>query len=298
MSGNAEAVPAPPLAPADGSGPVASSAPSAPALAPPPAPISPPPAARKRHLFLVIGAVLVVAVLLLAALTLGLFGGKPASSSSGPMGTAIDYDAAFARAGPEALTAPGGPWTIVGAEGVATTSGFSGANAGTFIGGACTVTPATGAPAVLTFLGTPSNATSGEAAQWFFFSTSASGSVVLMIGVNASAAVPVDYGTGGSCLSTFGALAPINGSVEIDSIVAVQTFDSDGGASWAQNHTVLTRTFVLVGTSSDGGLFLWDVSYSTCSLFVTSGSGLVYSQAIDASTASGVSGPSQTQTSC
>jgi hypothetical protein len=298
MAGEPEPVPPPSSTPPESFSPAPTALGSTPPVGTLPAVASPDPRARRHRLLVVVGAVAVAAVLLAAVLALGLLGPGANSASTGPMGTPIDFDAAVARANSEALLAPGGPWTIVLAEGMAIGSGIAGANTAGLVGGGCDVTPAAGSPSVITLLGTPSNASPGNAAQWFFFSTNASDSSVLMMSVNASSAVPIDLGTGSSCMNTFNNLPPLNGSGVIDSVIAAHIFDSDGATAWAQNHTVVTRAFLLLGTSSNGGSFIWGMTDSTCNLVLASGSGLEYIQAIDASTGSAITSPSQMTVSC
>ncbi|MCI4335463.1 MAG: hypothetical protein L3K04_07560, partial [Thermoplasmata archaeon] len=161
----------------------------------------------------------------------------------------MSFDSAFQPGVLAGIAAPGGPWTIVAAEGLGLTSGLTGVNAGSVVGGGCTVTPAPGSPAVITVLGTPSNASAGEVAQWFFFAINASHASVLMISVTASSSAPIEVGTGSTCLSTFTSYAPINASAVLDSTAAVQDFNAEGGTAWAQNHTVLTRLFALVSAT-------------------------------------------------
>jgi hypothetical protein len=245
----------------------------------------------------VLGAVAVAAVVLLALFALGLFGGSSSPSSS-PSGAPLSFESAFGRGESEARAATGSPWTVVAAEGLGIASGVSGWNLGTVLGGGCSVSPAPGAPAVISLLGTPSNATSGEVAEWLFFATNASDSAVLMIAVTASSSAPISIGTGSSCLGTFLAFPALNGSAVVDSTVAARAFDSGGGAAWAQNHSVLSRTFVLAGSAAEPGVFVWVVSYSTCNFATSGGSGLELTGGIDASSGALLGSPAQSATSC
>jgi len=269
-------------------GPVAEVAPMAPSA---PRPLSPPP---RRKLWLPVAAVVVAVGVVLAILFIA--GGFNASSGGAArVGTPM----AFSRAVPLAVDygrgASGGPWTVVAAEGIGIAAGITQPNTKFLGSGGCTFSPVPGGTESVSLLGTPSNATPGEVATWFFFATNASLEVVLLILVSDGTTTPLVFVTGCSEVSTFTGLSSVSGSSVVDSTTVAASFDQNaGGASFLANHTSATQVFGLIGPSAtpSGSSAAWSIMYTSCGLTTAGGSGSWLQAGYDAGSGSLLVGPS------
>jgi hypothetical protein len=281
----------PPPAPLVDPGPPGST--PAPGIPPPP----PPPNSRK-NLYIAIGAVVVVVVVVIALLAvLGVF--NSSSPASGPMGSPLPYSQAIGPAQTSANTTQGGPWTIVAAEGIGIANGISSTNSEGVVGGSCTFTPVADSPSEVTIPGTPGNATGGSVAFWIFFATQTNSSAILLLSVTANAILPWGTITGSECSHAFGDLGGISNQRLIDSTTAAADLDSNGGTAFLSNHTGVSQEFILFGAEeATSNVAAWDVTYTTCGLTATSGSGYEITAAFLATTGAIFEGPTSEAITC
>jgi hypothetical protein len=248
---------------------------------------------------LVIVAIVLVAVVVLAVLDVAGVFTSSTSSPPVPDGTPATYSTAVAVAITEGKTAVGGPWTPVVGLGIGVSIGISQQSAGQFVGNSCTDSTPPGAPASVSVLGTPSNATPGEVATWAFLEKNASGTVILMVFVSDGNAAPVTYVRGCSGVASFSSESGINATDVVDSTVIASTFNAGGGSGFLANHTSVTRMFVVLGAGSAlGGSAFWEASYSTCGFGALGGSGTTLVAYYYASSGSLFNGPILSQVGC
>lgn len=268
-------------------------------LAPAP-PVPPPPSPNRKRIWVAAGAVVVAVVVVLALLFLsGLFNSH-GSTSSTPAGTPVP----FSEAVPVAITGgegfSGGPWTIVAAEGIGLKNGVSGPSPASFTSNACTFSTPSGAPASYAVLATPANATAGDVAAWIFFGKNASLNTVLLIEVSNGVAIPMILMSGcASEVSLFASATAISASSVVDSTDVASELDANGGSTFLSNGTVESQLFILIGgSSSTGGQPVWEVSYSTCALTASSGTGSTLAGYYYATSGTPLMAPSETTVTC
>lgn len=245
-----------------------------------------------------IAAIAVVIIVILAAL---LFAGvfKSGGGGSAGMGTAVTFAQAVPVAASEGQTAVGGPWTIVAAIGIGVSSGVTQTSPATFSGSGCTYSTPSGASSVASVLGTPSNATAGAVATWVFLAKNASANVTLMVEVSNGQASLWAFVTGCSGVSTFASMGSIAAGGVVDSSAVATEFNANGGSAFLKNATSVTQFFILLGASTaTSGSAFWEVSYSTCSLLATSGTGSDLVALYYATSGSVFSGPTASQVTC
>ncbi len=265
---------------------------------PPPAPV--PPAPGHRRLALIVGgAIAAVAVIVLAILfATGAFSSHT-GGPSGPFGPPLAYGQVDSLAHGAAANASGGPWVIVGAEGIGVSSAVGGGNAAATLSGGCTSTPIAGSPSSYTLDATPSDATPGEVAGWIFIAKNPSASSILMIAVNATAAVPLGLVSGCSLVTQLDAMASVTGLAVVNETVVVATFDQAGGSSFLTGQSIGIQAFVLFGSSSlTLGQAVWMVLYSTCSPTATGGTGTALVGMYSATTGVSIAPPTEESESC
>ncbi len=266
---------------------------TAPPGAAPPVPL--PPSHRKLWIG-ILGAVAVVIVIVLAVLFVT---GAFSSHASGPTGTPLAYSQALSPAQSVSVNETGGPWTLVAAEGIGVKSAVSAPNIAGTVGSGCTSSLATGAPASYTMDATPSSATPGEVAAWVFIAANPSNDTLLLIGVNASSAVPLGLVSNCSSISEFTGMGPIVGLTVVNATVVAASFNLNGGSSFLRSTSVSYQAFVLFGNSSlFNGEALWVVLYSTCSLTATSGTGTLLAATYTATTGANLTSPTQEPEDC
>ncbi|HTT73724.1 MAG TPA: hypothetical protein VMG99_06220 [Thermoplasmata archaeon] len=255
----------PPVGP--GAVPPAPAGPAAPFVAPMGAP-SP---RRPSRRWIAVGAIVVVAVAVLAALAVsGVFSASSSSNGTGPVAS---YDQAFPTGAATASAAPGGPWTIVAAIGLGIPSSITSANsADTEVGSGCTFTPVAGSPSTFTIYGSPSSAAPGAVGAWVFVALNGSSGSIVMIAVSGGTGTALVVGSGSACTSEFSPLAAIDVATGVDSTTIAASFNANGGGAFLSANAGATQEFVLLGAGS-GYPAAWAVIYSTCGLTQTSGTG-------------------------
>lgn len=262
-----------------------------------PPPIPPPPS--HRRLWIVVGAVAVVVVIVLAiVLATGMF--SPHSGGpTGPEGPPLSYVQVVSAALSVGATEAGGPWTLVVAEGIGLTNAVSAPNLGGTFGSGCSASLVSGAPTTYTVDATPSNAIPGEVSGWLFIAANAYTGALLMIGVNASSAVPLGLISGCSTVSQFLTMGTITGLPVVNETAVAASFDQQGGTSFLADHTVGYRAFVLLGSSSQyNGQAVWAVIYTTCVVLASGGTGTSIVAAYTAATGVSIVPPTQEATTC
>jgi len=278
---------------ANGAAPEGSAVPSS----PPPAPAGPSPPRTRRNVWIAVAAVAVVAVVVIAIFVLMI--GSNSSGVNATVGTPVPYSQAVATGISGALSASGGPWTLVAAEGLGIPGGVTSPNLDSIGQSGCVYTPSPGAPTTVSFPGTPSNASAGELSTWIFFAKNTAASAILLIEVSDGSATPLVTATGASCVGTFTGLGAINATGVLDSPAIASELNQGGGATFLQNHTGATEVFILLGGESEtSGNPTWTLLYSTCGFAATSGSGTEITANYYAVTGTGLSGPTTEAQSC
>ncbi|MCI4343176.1 MAG: hypothetical protein L3J92_03550 [Thermoplasmata archaeon] len=265
--------------------------------APPPAPTAPSPPKSRRNVWIAVAAIAVVAVVVIAIFVLMI--GSNSGGSNPNFGTPAPYSQAIVTGTSGALSASGGPWTIVAAEGLGLSGGITSPNLDSIGQSGCDYTPSPGAPTTVSFPGTPSNASAGELSTWIFFAKNTAASAILLIEVSDGSATPLVTATGASCITTFTSLGAINATGVLDSPAIASELNQGGGATFLQNHTGATEVFILLGgDSATSGNPTWTLLYSTCAFTATSGSGTEITANYYAVTGTGLSGPTTQAQSC
>lgn len=219
---------------------------------------------------MVVVVVVAVAVVLAVLFFAGVF--SPSKSSSVPDGTPSAFSTAVAVAATEGQSAIGGPWTIVAGDGIGISNGLTQPN-WEFVGSSgCTFTPIPGGSSQVTILGTPSSASPGQVATWIFFERNASQQAILLAAVNNGQAEPLILVSGCSTVGTFASLGALSATADVDSTTVAASFDTSGGSSFLTSHPGATQQFIIVGGTS-GNPGAWEVTYSTCTLPATGGTG-------------------------
>lgn len=257
--------------------------PQSPAAGGPSAPAEPthpirPPSAKGRTV--AVAAIVVVVILVVGLLFwLGVFSG----TAAGLAGVAT-YSSAQGAAAGATKGAPGGPWTIVAAGGIAvpgnltipaenisSSSIFEGCSFG-WVG-----TP----PAAVTIPATPSGTTPGKAAAWLFLATNASQGVLVTLVANATATNL--FTVSGSCTSDLDVLSAIPAGV-VDSTSAAASANSAGGTTFLKAHPTSAEAYAIASTGSPPfSLSVWEVVYTTCtSLSETGTPGFEFNVTLDA----------------
>jgi len=246
---------------------------------------------------MIVAVVVVAAIVVLAVLLLS----NPfqSSGSSVGAGTPVPYSQAVPVAIAKGQGAPGGPWTIVAATGIGVASGISDSSPASFSGSGCTFSTPSGGSTVTTVLGTPSNATPGEVSSWVFFAKNASSNAILLLDVSDGQASLWALVSGCSGVSTFTGMSGISASGVVDSTTVAAAFNAAGGSAFLSNHTSVTHFFfLLVASSATEGTSFWEVSYTTCALTATGGSGSSLIGVYNAVSGSLFDGPTATQETC
>lgn len=157
---------------------------------------------------------------------------------------------------------PGGPWTLVSMEGVASTTSLSlsGAQvkASVFY---CTNISTIQAPSSLPLYATPKSATAGEAAVWFAVYASPVGdsqtALLVYQGDNRTALM---YSGGGCGLGLGGNVS----NSRVDSTSAAATVDAVAGQSFLSQNPVTLKVYDLLYAMTFPE---WFVDYTTCAAF-------------------------------
>lgn len=227
-----------------------------------------PPARRPRALWAgALAAVVVVVLLVVVLVGSGIWPLGSRSGSSEP-GT---YSRSVGPAQSTADAAPGGPWTLYIAVGVASPAAVSEsiANASavtsSFGTSPCAYTPSAGTTSTLA---TPSvgNVSSGVASAWVFFFSNVTGGVLLVSVIAGTAAVDGTL-SGSGCSLTSAGLSPLDAPDLIDSTAASADAGAAGGWDFLAAHPDANATLVLVGGLTQGGASygpLWLVGYDAC----------------------------------
>jgi hypothetical protein len=243
-----------------------------------------------------VAAVVVIAVLGL----LGVFGGT--GSSAGSEGTATDLTQALTPAMQTASATPGGPWTIFAGEGLWIASGLSESSsefAGSIVGSDCPLVVEPNLPATLTVDGTPSSATPGEVAAWFFLAANATGGSILVLLESDGSALALGVVSGSSCTSEFSDLSGISATSGVNSTAIAANFNAEGGTQFLRNESVQYQLFILVGGTEDAPSTPdWFAEYSTCNIEATSGTGLEFFGGFDAATGDSLTSPTTESETC
>jgi len=275
-------------------GTIGSGTPPAPGVAP--SPVGPPPSRRKTWTVVVAAAVAVIVVVAVLALA-GVF--SPGSSGSGSTGTPAPFSSAVPAAISAAQAAPGGPWTVVAAEGVAVASEVPATNESTIGGGGCTYTPVSGEPSQVSIPATPHGATAGEVSVWVFFAKNASSNSLLFLSVLNGQATALGVVSGCAAVTDFVGLGAISASGVLDSTTVASDFNQNGGGAFLENNSWQVQLFILIGPSADtGGAAVWDIMYSTCGLTSIGGAGAWISGFYYASSGSAVTPPAPGSGTC
>lgn len=238
-----------------------------PPMAPPaPTPVDVPrPTGRSRAVWAGVSAAVVVVVLVLAILGAGLW------PANGPAGTPTPgaYEGTRGSAQSVADGAPGGPWTLYVAVGVAArgTGSEAVANVSQAISAlgrsTCFFTPAASSSLVVPGVG---NVSSGVASAWVYFFSNVSGSILLVSVVNAAATLEGTLSGSGCSFASTG-VSPIPSSGLIDSTTASADAGGAGGWAFLANHPQSNATFVLIGGVTSGGVSsgpTWVVGFDSC----------------------------------
>jgi len=283
----------PPADPTMETPPIGAVPPAVESTAGPPVPPTPPP--RKR-VGIAVAAVVVVVILLVGILV---FTGALSSpgTGSGTTGTPFSFSQTSPAGEAAAMNATGGPWTVIGAEGIGLSATISISNLGSLVESGCTYTPACGSSLVVTFAGTPSGTATGEVATWLFIATNESGDALFIVSTGGSA-LPAIVATG-SCTSSFAGFGSIVGLPVIDSTVVGAYANANGGSAFLQAHSGAMQAYVLLGPSgSTLNEPFWGVEYSTCGLTATSGPGTMFVAAYYADTGAALGSPQTQSVTC
>lgn len=211
----------------------------------------------------------VIAVVVAAVVVVGALGGlyvlgigpfaHPSSSGGQILTEGQTYSQAWAAANSSATAYAAGPWSPFLASGIDVPSSIPESTSITSVGasGGCTATPV-GSAGVIEFDGFSGNYLSGQAANWIFFASSSSGSLVAITVVDGQANV-VDSFPAQACaiLGLLGTL-PVSTS---DSPAVLTAFGSAGGSDYLSGHPGGSLVFTAASLLGTGG---WGVDYSTC----------------------------------
>lgn len=235
-----------------GAPPVAAPAPSAPS--------------RRRWVVPVI-AVVVIAVVVVAALAAaGVL--HLGSSSSGPA-TYETFSQALGVARSGASSQAGGPWTAVAGAALVTrlavTEPFSNVSSLKELAN-CSLTWFASTPTVIVVPATPTNASTGTSAFWWFAFKNDSSSLLVNM-VSAGSATPLFTVSGGEC-SEFGGDLDAFSSGMPDSPTIVAAVNAAGGSSFLADHANASELWGVTGGFTFDGISTapeWGVEYTACS---------------------------------
>ena len=260
---------------------------------PPPSP----PAPRSRLWLAIVVAAVAVVVVVAALAVSGVF--NSSSGGSGTVYTPVAYSTVAPLASAAGQGVPGGPWTVVGAEGIGVPNEVANVSVSSIGGGACTYSQVAGGPTNVSIPATPSGTTPGKAVVWVFFAKNASLDSILLIAAGDGRTVPFALVTGCGLVTDFTILNTIVSANVVDSTSVASTFDQDGGTSFLGNYTLGSELFILIGASSfSGGDAVWEVEYSTCVVAAASAPGSWISADYYASTGVEVKAPKLVAGTC
>ena len=262
----------------------------APTMAPPP---------RRNMMMLAIAAVVVVVIIVVLALFLsGVLTPKSTSSGGGSSAFATGRSSAQSAADSQS----GGPWTLIIADGTASTTSVSESTStltGQFASG-CTFTAASGAPSTMT-LSAVSDVSTGVAGGWLFLFKNTGSSSVLAIGVTGTSATVLGTIGGSSCFG--GLLSSFSGvpSNVVDSGQVAAAANGQGGSTFLAAHSGAWASYSVSGGASYLGFSTpaeWTVAYSGCPISGGAGtSSAEFTASVNATTAA-VTSTSTTTVSC
>ena len=237
-----------------------------------------------------------VAVALASLFATGVFSLAPAGAGES-VGLPVPYPTALPAAEAVSQNESGGPWTLVEAVGIRVSSSVTGPDLAVQIGSGCTMSPASGAPSSFTLVGTPASAALGQVAGWVFLAKNSTS--LLLIGMNASATVPLGIVSNCTGVAQVRALGPIENLSVVNPSIPVMSFNGAGGASFLASNVVDYQAFGLFGNSSAFyGDAVWGIFYSTCSLTATSGASSALVAAYDAATGGALVPPTKVSMNC
>jgi len=223
----------------------------------------------------IVAVVAVVVVVLVVVAMLALHGRSSAAVSVEPYppvhcspsdvcGTPLLYSQIDGPAAAAQALQPGAPWTLEAALGVGENQSVTG------VGGLVTgCTEPWVNSSVITLPATPSNASAGKLSIWLVASDNSSGDVLLTYVTDISGSITASNGVVlyGSCTTDF-TLGAIPSSV-VDSSLVATSADGLGGTSFLESHSGITT---IVGIEAS----VWEVQYTTCSLFDPTGNGQLF----------------------
>ena len=264
--------------------PSAATSPSSPASEPyftPPPPPAAPPKPRRNTMWLAIGAVVVVAIVVLG---LGLAGILPIFSSGSSSPSVLTYSQALPIANGAAQGTAGGSWALILSSGlVSPVAAFENLNFTKSSG--CAVTLLSGAPHNVSLSAGPSNPAGGSSPNWLFLYRNADEALLIVGVLDGKATAFATIASGQSCSSLFGLFVTIPSNV-IDSSAAANAVSSDASA-FLSAHPNVTARFSVFGGASLFGLGKvgaeWAVNYTTCSVNAAAGtSGSAFNATVNA----------------
>lgn len=201
-----------------------------------------------------------------------------AFTSSGGPGTAVTYSEADATAAAAAASYYGSGWTTIAAAALAIPRAYSYPTSELNFSSLCPGRWIGTQPPTVTFPATAATAPVGTSAVWFIFFSQSSNSSFLAGDVINGIPNLLYLGSGGQCTD----LSLVSAAGSIDSSQAVTVANANGGSAFLASHSGTSTELALVGGAAAFHLApTWDVTYTTCRIDQTSGTGQDFNATIN-----------------
>lgn len=267
---------------------------------------SPPtrPGGRSRGGVVATVVVVVVIVVVLALLFLGAIPGVHlGSSGSGSSGTTATTYSQSEPTAQSAANRMGGTWTVFFAGGADSTSSVTVPDlASQFTNSTC---PLVNAPSTTPTIPAYSGAYStGLMTSWVFGLYQSSPGEIALIMVQGGQATVLGEVTAASCVAYIGFFTPLTATSVIDSSAAASAVASAGSAFVSANPSASASAVLVDGYSYTVGSYTtttypsWLVTYSTCGIDATSGTGSQFNATVNASSGAVVYASSVATVAC
>ena len=134
-----------------------------------------------------------------------------------------------------------------------------------------------GEPASINLPATSSSASAGASAAWIILLSQSSTGSLLLTDVFSGTATLLTYSTGGSCAFyvAFSMVGTINSSQ------AANVANANGGAAFLSAHSDSSRLYVGIGSALPYIYAAWVISYTTCGITQTSGTGYFFNATVN-----------------